>query len=726
MPDSFPLFATAPRGVEPVLEQELAQLGLAEVRPRKGGAAFVADLEGAYRACLWSRTASRILLVLATVPAESADALYEGVVQLPWEDHLGPGRTLAVDFVGSSRAFNHSRFGAQKVKDAVVDRLRARTGTRPSVDLSNPDLRINVHLSREGAQVAIDLAGDALHRRGYRDATVLAPLKENLAAALLLKSGWPAIAAGGGSLLDPMCGSGTFAIEAALMGGDRAPGLLRERWGFDGWSGHDAERWRAIVAEARDRAGAGLASLPLIVGSDSDPRAVRAARANTVGAGLGGHLRIDRRALAEQSPPDGTSGLLITNPPYGERLGDIETLAATYETLGDLLKERFHGWHAAVFTGNPDLGKRMGIRAQRRNKFFNGAIPCELLQFDVSPEHFVDREAADRRAGERVINDALGGGGEDFLNRIRKNLKTLGRWARREGIECYRLYDADIPEFAVAVDVYGSRVQVQEYAPPRTVDPARAAERLQQVMTLLPLALELPPEAIVLKVRQRQRGASQYEKLGDQREWFEVHEGPARLLVNLTDYLDTGLFPDHRTTRALLGGMAAGKRFLNLFCYTGAATVHAALGGATSSVSVDLSSTYLDWARRNFALNGLSESEHQLIRADCLEWVRQFRRQQFDLIFLDPPTFSTSSRMSETWDVQRDHVTMIRDVIALLAPGGTLVFSTNHRRFRLDREALSDLEIEDISRRTLPRDFARNPRIHQCFLVRAAASDPKG
>ncbi len=653
MSDGFAFFATAPRGVEPVLEQELAELGAVTPLQRKGGVAFAGELAMGYRACLWSRSASRVLLILTRAPAESAEMLYAAASALPWEAHLSPEATLAVDFVGTSPAIANSRFGAQKVKDAVVDRLRERTGRRPSVDLERPDLRIHVRLAGAQAQIAIDLSGEALHRRGYRDQGLAAPLKENLAAALLLKAGWPALARTGASLLDPMCGSGTFAIEAALIAADRAPGLLRARWGFEGWLGHVPVLWQGILDEARERAADGLQALPVIVGADADPRAVRAARANAASAGLGEHMRFEQLALGGQTPP-GPPGLVIVNPPYGERLGDGEDLAPTYEALGDLLKTRFAGWRAAVFTGRPELGKRMGLRARRRNQFYNGALPCVLLQFDVQQDSFVDREALDRRAREKALAQALSGGGEDFLNRIRKNLRTLGRWARREGIECYRLYDADIPELAVAVDLYGPWVHVQEYAPPPSVDPDKAARRLEQVLALLPLALQCPPDHVIVKVRRRQRGDAQYEKLAERGQWQEIREGAARLLVNLTDYLDTGLFLDHRPTRALIGELARGGRFLNLFCYTGTASVHAALGGASSTCGVDISATYLDWAARNLALNAIAGEAHELIRADCREWVKQCRRQ-FDLIFLDPPTFSTSKRMQGTWEVQRDH-----------------------------------------------------------------------
>jgi 23S rRNA (guanine2445-N2)-methyltransferase / 23S rRNA (guanine2069-N7)-methyltransferase len=343
------------------------------------------------------------------------------------------------------------------------------------------------------------------------------------------------------------------------------------------------------------------------------------------------------------------------------------------------------------------------------------------LQFDVSEDHFVDREAADRRQADRQLADAIKGGGQDFLNRIRKNLKNLSRWAKREDIDCYRLYDADIPEFAVAVDVYGDHLHVQEYAPPSSIDERKANRRMEQIRALLPIATERPAKQISYKVRQRQRGSRQYDKQGSTDQWLEVREPPAQLLVNLHDYLDTGLFLDHRPIRARIREMADGKRFLNLFCYTGAATVQAAHGGASVTTSVDLSATYLDWAKRNLELNGFSLRQHDLIRADCREWVKT-ARGQYDLILVDPPTFSTSKRMEGTWDVQRDHVGLLTDTLRLLAPGGTLIFSNNQRKFRFDRVAFEDAtagqwRVEDISRRTLPKDFARNPRIHQCFVI---------
>ncbi len=714
--DEPTFIVTAPAGVEPLLTVELTGLGVAETRPVRGGIRFQGPLELAYRACLWSRTASRVLRVLAEISAADAGELYSGVHDLPWEEHLDPDGTLAVDFGGACAGIDHSHYGAQRVKDAIVDRFRTRCGRRPCVDRLRPDLRIQVQARDGRATISLDLSGDSLHRRGYRIETVAAPLKETLAAALLLKAGWPAIAATDGPLLDPLCGSGTLAIEAAWIAGDRAPGLSRERWGFSGWLGHMPALWNRLLAEARQRREIGLTHIPPILASDHDPKAVRAALLNANRAGVANRIGIERRDLVELEPPDGPPGLLIANPPYGERLGEQDDLAGLYHQIGERLKTRFGGWRAAILTGNPELGKRMGLRAEKTHVFYNGPLECRLLRFRVEPTFFVDRDAADQRARTRILQQAIEHGADGFINRLRKNLRHLGRWAEREGVRCYRLYDADLPEYAVAVDRYEQWLHVQEYAPPSSIDPVQARARLEQVMAVLPALLELPPEQVFLKVRQRQRGASQYQKLAEQGPFHQIREGAARFWVNFTDYLDTGLFLDHRITRQRLGELAAGRRFLNLFGYTGTASVCAALGGAASSTTVDLSATYLDWARRNLELNGLCGPRHALIRADCRQWLDQ-SRERYDLIFLDPPTFSNSRRLPESFDVQRDHIGLLRQTLRLLAPDGVLIFSTNHRAFRLDRDALADLRIEDWSRRTLPPDFARQPKIHHCWRI---------
>jgi 23S rRNA (guanine2445-N2)-methyltransferase / 23S rRNA (guanine2069-N7)-methyltransferase len=721
---SLSFFVTAPRHLGSLLADELDRLGLRGAVETRGGARFEGSLADGYRACLWSRVANRVLLPVAQFPAGGVESLYAGAAEVPWEEHLHPERTFAVRFEGQLAGVTDTRYPALKVKDAIADRFTQRIGYRPNVDPGAPDVLVHCYALKEVATLAIDLSGPSLHQRGYRGSGGAAPLKENLAAAILLRSGWPDLAAQGASLRDPMCGSGTLVIEGAMIAADIAPGLLRSgatAFGFLGWLGHDPAIWNDLLLEAEVRREAGLARLPSISGSDEDPAAIRAARANLERAGLGGRVRLEQGQLTDCRPgPEEKPGLVVTNPPYGERMGAESGLPALYAELGALLRERFTGWRAAVFTGNPALGKVMGLRARRSHTLYNGPIECLLLHFEVEPKWFVSNRP------RPLPRDERGEGAAGLENRLAKNQRNLRKWRETQGITCYRLYDSDLPEYAVAVDVYESEetwAVVQEYAAPASVEPARARRRLREALGVIAESLGIPDERIAFKVRRQQKGASQYERQGEGRRFHEVREGGHRFLVNFDDYLDTGLFLDHRETRRLIGEEAAGRRFLNLFGYTGTATVYAARGDAASTTTVDMSRTYLDWARRNLDLNAIEGPDHELIQADCLDWLeRAGEGRRFDLIFLDPPTFSASKRMEGTLDIQRDHVHLIRAACRLLDPDGLLIFSNNLRRFRMDAEALPGLDIVDIGPRTLPRDFARNPRIHNCWRIRRAGA----
>ncbi|HSH48783.1 MAG TPA: bifunctional 23S rRNA (guanine(2069)-N(7))-methyltransferase RlmK/23S rRNA (guanine(2445)-N(2))-methyltransferase RlmL, partial [Halomonas sp.] len=696
--------ATCPGGMELLLAEELAGLGATPGKTTVAGVHFEASLAVAYRACLWSRLANRVILCLAQEEGiETPDQLRAASAAIDWRHHLAPRRTLAVDFQGRSDAIRHTRFGAQTVKDGVVDRLQAEGLERPEVEPRRPDLSIYAKLQRGRLTLGIDLSGDSLHRRGYRLDVGHAPLKENLAAALLIRSGWPELARQGAALVDPLCGAGTLLIEAALMAADQAPGLHRERFGFHGWAGHDDAAWRELKREAEARASIGRRRCRnRIYGFDRSPPALAAAKANAMRAGIPALIQLEGAGLAEMRRPaaldEAATGLIVTNPPYGERLGELPELVGLYTTLGARVKAAFPGWRLALFTANPDLGHRLGLRAYRHYSLKNGPLDARLLLMQIpAAEETTESEAPKagaikseatagateekkKDAGEKCAPQAASPprseGAQMFANRLEKNRRRLRRWLRRSGVSCYRLYDADMPEYALAIDVYGDHVHVQEYAAPRSVNAAQAQRRLHDALAVIPEVLEVDPARVVVKRRERQSGRAQYRRQDSRGERFVVQEGPARLWVNLRDYLDTGLFLDHRPVRRRLAEMAAGKRFLNLFCYTATATVQAALGagpsgessGASDSVSVDMSNTYLEWARDNFALNGLDASRHRLVRDDCLRWLER-ATDRFDLIFLDPPTFSNSKKMAaSSLDVQRDHGRLVRLAMARLAP----------------------------------------------------------
>ena len=725
----FQFTATCPKGLENLLAEELRTLGAEVEREQPAAVRFSGSLELAYRTCLWSRLANRVLLNLGQARIANAEDLYNAVVEIPWEEHISPTGVLWVQFSGTNREIRNSQFGGQKAKDAVVDRLRKATGARPDVDKRDPDLSVMLRLHRDNLEIAIDLCGDSLHRRGYRTHIGAAPLKENLAAALLLRSGWPEIAADGGALLDPMCGSGTILIEGALMAADIAPGLLRESFAFERWLNHQNDIWLNLREEALQRRAAGMErELPEIRGYDADAKVLFAAEANIARAGLDRFVRVSCRPVAAFKVPSHRQvkpGLVLTNPPYGERLGEQEALRDTYNELGRQLKQEFGGWRAGIFTGNPELCHSTGLRSHKQYKLFNGSIPSQLLLFEIH----ADSGAGQGREGQptRVLSEEA----QMVANRLQKNLRNVGKWANKNGISCYRLYDADLPEYAAAIDVYRSLegesyAHIQEYRAPANIPEQKARARLSDLVRATRQVLELSPRNVSIKERRRhshKESGSQYQKRESKGQAFWVDEYGAQLEINLWDYLDTGLFLDHRPVRQYLRTLAKGKKVLNLFCYTATATVQAALGGCTESTSVDMSRTYQAWGQRNFRQNNMDPYRHQLIEADCLQWLesaQQNRREHYDVIFLDPPTFSNSAKMRGILDIQRDHVKLIQQCMALLAPGGCLLFSNNLRSFKMDEEILAGYAVENLSGKLLDKDFQRNPKIHNVWQIREA------
>lgn len=708
---TFELVVTCADGLEPTLQQELAAMGLADIRRERGTLRVDASLEQAYRICLWSRVASRVLLPLFSVEGDTPEALYFEAVRFTWGNILAPTGTIAVHATAARGIKTHTQYLALKLKDAIVDHCREHFGVRPDVDAVAPDVPLHVHAMPGGFAVSLDLAGDSLHKRGYRIAMTEAPLKESLAAALLLQAGWPS--AEFGALLDPMCGSGSFLIEAAWMAADIAPGLQRDYYGFLGWKKHDPSLWQQLLDEARQRREAGLKRpLPKIMGYDAEYEALTATRKNAQRAGVTALLELGQRELHALRRPAGVEGkgLLITNPPYGERLGEKNTTRELYRALGRLSAQHLSGWQACVLGADVQHVDALGFAHRATERLHNGALTIYARHGDIPAGSSAEVVRFTEAPGE-IPEEA-----QAFANRLRKNLKVAQKQAIARQVHCYRVYDADMPEFNLAVDVYEHQLHVQEYAPPKTVDPEKAEARFRLALVAIRHVFGLRRENVFIKVRSRQKGKQQYEKQGSVGRFFEVRDGDAWVLVNLTDYLDTGLFLDHRPLRQRLAREAKGKHFLNLFAYTGVASLHAALGDAASTTTVDLSPTYLNWAQRNFALNGLAEGRHHFEQADCMRWLKD-SEHEFDLVFIDPPTFSNSKRTPDVFDVQHDHVELIWLAMRALRAGGTLYFSNNFRKFKLDTEALSEFTIEDISGETIGFDFERNPNIHRCWKI---------
>ena len=726
MDSHYQYFATAPKGLTGLLREELLGLGASNVKETVAGVAFCGDLCLAYTACLWSRLANRVLLPLHSFQAADENQLYDGVYAIDWHEHFTADNSILVNFNSTQSAISHTQFGAQKTKDAIVDKFLRRDARRPNVDKTQPDIRIDVYVHKNHAVVSLDLSGESLHKRGYRLQQTEAPLKENLAAAMLLRAKWPEIAARGGSLIDPMCGSGTLLVEAALLAYHVAPGLLRERFGFNSWRQHDEALWQQVKNNARQRQATLSANPVRIFGYDKSETALRVARENIARAGFQQRIHLELRDLHKFYVDHGAEpGLIITNPPYGERLNETQNLLPLYQQLGQSIKTDGAQWSAAVITNDVVLMKAIGLRATRKYRLFNGKLQCELLCFTPphtafnrsSPSNQSEPLAAEPAAHVQTIPSL-----EMLVNRLNKNLKHIGRWARKQNIDCYRVYDSDLPEFAFAIDLYGAEqryAQVQEFAAPASVAADKAEQRRNGILAVLPQVLQIPPDQVFYKLRTRQKGDQQYRKQAESASFVTVRENNLLFRVNFQDYLDTGLFLDHRDTRRLIQQLTLHQHFLNLYCYTGSASVYAAAGGASSTTSVDLSANYLDWAKQNFQLNGMDLRKHEFVRADCLLWLeqQQDKNRRFGVIFIDPPTFSNSKRMEDTFDVQRDHVRLLRAAARLLTPNGVIIFSNNFSKFKLDYDALADFFIEDISLSTIPKDFERRPNVHRCWKI---------
>ncbi len=701
----FKIFISCPHALEYLLADEIISLGMDINRISPQGVYISAEIADIYKICLWSRIASRVQVILFEGDVPDTGSIYQLCYNFNWQEHFSEKNTFAIKFHGTSKHIRNSMFGALLIKDSIVDYFAKTTGERPNIAKENPEILLHAHLQNGKLTVSLDMTGYSLHQRGYRAQNYQAPIKENLAAAMLYRAKWPDLVNEGYQLYDPFCGTGTIVIEAAMIALNIAPGLLRDDQAFHNWQMHQPLIWEKIKNTAK----LAIKNQPIsnkIYGSDISPKAIPIAKDSAIAAGVSDIITWKQLDFADYKQVATDKGLLIANPPFGERLSDSQTLKPLYKKIGESLYNYFANWKAAILTYDPMLAKEIGLRSNKQYKLYNGALECKLYCFELNENNKLMNFDSTYKKSSNA---------EMFANRLRKNFQHLKKWAKRNNIYCYRVYDADLPEYSFAIDIYNDFSVIQEYKAPDSVPEKKAKQRLMDVINITPEILEIENKNVIAKTRERQKGKQQYTKIDNSKNFLEVIEGQAKFKINLTDYLDTGIFLDHRIMRLQFSKLKPKNKFLNCYCYTATASVHAALSGAITT-NIDLSNTYLNWAKDNFHLNSLDIRKHQFIQEDCAKWLKN-SNETFDVIFLDPPSFSNSKSMENTLDIQRDHAELINHAMALLKPNGILYFSTNLRKFKLQPEISSKYKVQDISSLTIDQDFKRNSKIHHCFKI---------
>ena len=722
------LFAVCPRYLEDLLEEEILKEGAVPLRRSMNGISLEASLEQIYSICLNSRIASHLYLLLDEFefdPEKASslpDEIYNRVHQFDWDSVMENDTSFACRATIKGKLEHNEKWISLRLKDGIVDYWRDKTGQRPDVDKSEPDLRFMVHVEGRGRiMIYLDLSGKTLSDRGYRLDSSKAGLRENTAAAILLRSGWKEKSSEGCFLLDPLCGSATILVEGAMIAADLPCNLNRSGYGFMSWKGHDPDLWEDVFDRAETRWNENIVNLPLIIGFDSDKKSIAAAFDNIKRAGLEGRIHVEKRELNEfvftEAMSKSAGGCIVSNPPYGVRLGNKGSLHSLYRALGDLAsKPVFAGGRLTLISDDKALLKSVGLRSSRENKIMNGPLSCFLNHYELFRHDGNEKASLQTETSKRELPE-FSDEGQQLYNRLMKRKKHLSKVMKREGISCYRLYDADLPNFNFALDFYENRwVHVQEYKAPSSIDSGKADKRLKEAREIIKGVLSIQDSGLFMKQRRKQKGRDQYENLSRRGERFLIQEWNQRIWVNFTDYLDTGIFLDHRKIRRYILENSSGKSVLNLFSYTCTASLMAAAGGASRVVSVDSSRAYLSWGEDNFKLNKLESGNYVFEKKDSFEYLKA-SRESFDLIFLDPPTFSNSKSRKNVFDIQSDHAGLIRLAMKRLNPGGLLIFSNNFTRFEMDKEIEGQFEIREQSSWTASEDFHRKKSGHRCWFI---------
>ncbi len=700
-------FVSCPKHLELLLKDELLSLGALDVADGLAGVHLTATPEVMLKAVMWSRLANRIYIKLNSVNCANKKDLYQAAMGIDWAKQcLDIPRTLSIKFNGTNKELKNTHFSSQVTKDAICDQLNDEYGIRPKVVKSDGHLSVYMRLKYKQVDIYQDITGHSLHQRGYRGTNTLAPLKENLAAAVLIRSGWPEAAQKNHNLIDPMCGSGTLLTEGWMMACDMAPNLSLKSHALFSWKYFDSHKWTQMMLDAEARAEAGMANFKgQLIGVDHHKDSISQANANLENMPHSKRISFQYQTLDRfRIPP--RNNVIVCNPPYGVRLQ--KNYLSSWIQLRDWLKTKVSDAKAAVLTPDEAKGWLLGFRGTGSYSLLNGNIPIQLRLFDVNKDSQLNVPE-----GQLF---ALPASAQMLANRLKKNQNNLNHWLHAEAIEAYRLYDADLPEYAVAIDCYQNHVHIQEYKAPKTIESKKALAHLNQVMLAVQSVIQPKLEKIHLKTRQIQKDKDQYDKFNDQEDRFVINEQGRKYLVDLEQYLDTGLFLDHRWLRNTVQSSSNDKKVLNLFSYTGSISVAAAKGNAKSVVSVDTSKTYQKWAEENFALNALRDPRHEFIRTDVMKFISQCKGQ-FDLIVADPPTFSNSHSRDEDWEVQKDHKELIEGCMKLLSNDGTLYFSNNFRKFMLDIDINDKYKVEDVTKLSFDPDFEQS-KIHHCFTIK--------
>ena len=768
------LVAACAFGLEALVKRELIALGYTPRVSQPGRVSFEGDWEAVCRSNLWLRTADRVLVEVQRFPAPDFEALFETIKAFDYSQFIPANAKFPV--VGKTRLSKLTSLPAlqRSTKKALVESLLHFHKTT-TLEESGELYKVEVALLNDEATITIDTTGDSLHKRGYRKLMGPAPIKQTLAAAMVDLTVWKPERA----FVDPFCGTGTIPIEAAMMGMKIAPGINRD-FSASGWHQISFDIWKQARDEARDSIDRDIKMD--ILAADTDEESLSMARYHARLAGVELQIRFEQQPF-ESLEHDREYGCLVTNPPYGERLQQQDALVPLYEQFPSVMQklptwslfvitsyERFEKVvekratrRRKLFNGRLECMYYQFLGPRPPRDFFD--LPPEAESTEMSSEGSQLPQAASvtevekREAPVNVphglsLAEQLGatprtestteppsradleeaaepkpvfGGLQDkdreqaqlFTNRLKKRARHLRRWPTRRGITCFRIYERDIPEIPLVVDRYEDAVHITEYERPHERSLSRHSAWLQLMKTTAAKTLGVPVQQVFLKKRQKRRQGDQYEKIGDQKKMRTVSEGELKFLVNLSDYVDTGLFLDHRVTRSMVRDQAEGKSVLNLFAYTGSFTVYAADGGATATMTVDLSKNYLSWAQENLKLNGLDGPQHRFVAGDSIEFLLKAvkdPKQRFDLVVVDPPTFSNSKRTEDDWDVQEQHVEMLDLVSQVLNPSGVVYFSTNFRKFKPRLAELSQFESIEISSKTVPEDF-RNRKIHRCWKM---------